>query len=315
MLLDPRSDQVVRDAVRAHLTGARRMHLTGLGRVESRRGHYELLDGVVIDSGDKAMRGAEFVGWLVHPSGEPQVVRLWSPRARAIFVQPAGNHRVTLTSATLRTEGAWSPVPQPSANRGSSTAHRGSFVPHIPPDHPVTQSSPPPPVEAALEPLAADGPTEPGVPLLLRKSTPANQVGPARPAQVAPPRPALAPPPLPSLGAPRAEQPRDLDASPSPPSARPDLPRKRPPPLPVDTKRPPPSARPAPHAHTKIAPSLPPVPLAPKPGLSPRPPVHRVAPVPPPPPPPPSVDELAITQRRAPPAPPSVPIPLRRANG
>lgn len=301
------------------------MHLTGLGRVESRRGHYELLDGVIIDAGDKAMRGAEFVGWLVHPSGEPQVVRLWSPRARAIFVQPDGQHRVTLTSATLRIDGAWSPVPQPTQQRGSSTAHRGSFVPHIPPDHPVTQSSPPPPVAptgpAALEALPADGPTEPGVPLLLRKSAPANQGGPARPA----PRPATAPPPLPSLGGPPRAPVHDATPhrAPAPVEARAEAPRKRPPPLPADAKLPPPSARPAPPPRTKIAPSLPPVPLAPKPGLSPRPPVHRVAPVPPPPPPPSvgsvdpvdSVDELAITQRRVPPAPSSVPIPLRRALG
>lgn len=231
-MLDPRADAAVRDAVLAHLResvpsesgGAPERRPTGV--FESRSSRYRVADGMVVESSDPGLIGAELVGFL-REDGEPRVRWSWERGARAVLVHVGRNNQIVLTSRTRTGSLLWtarpgSPRPRdgspdsqrnlheaplrPSTPPAGATGARSSVPPPLPHTHrvPTMPDDPKPPPPAAQPKISA--PRAPSA----AKAPPAK-----RPAPLPPPK-RVGPPPLPaalpSVIPPPPPRDRDWDA-------------------------------------------------------------------------------------------------------
>ena len=184
--LEPRADQIVREAVDAYLDGYLHQSHAGEMVFETKNSRYQLMDGTLFAAPDSSLIGAELVGWLIDGGG-PVVASAWRPRARAVLVDRKRGRHIIVTSATRRFYLEERSTGSGAIQAGSAMPPAGRLAPPAPKVIPIPRSLP---IPARL---------------------PADSTGAHRSARVhAPPRPIgqLAPLPYPS------PPPRPLQAAP-----------------------------------------------------------------------------------------------------
>ncbi|MBK8259583.1 MAG: hypothetical protein IPK82_43875 [Polyangiaceae bacterium] len=179
--LAQQADQAVRHAVDAYIDGRLLPMFEGDSSFETRNSAYRLVDGVLASAPDRALVGAELVGWLIEYVSRSEVSSTWKPGARAVLVDTRNDGvrgpQIVVTSATrsFRTE-RLSPVPKapapaaPIRTTGSMGYQGGSSSDHLwpaaskgfaPADFPVRSASPPPPAPAPAHKTSWSAPPPP----------------------------------------------------------------------------------------------------------------------------------------------------------
>src|SRR5262245_2945862 len=134
--LEPRADQIVREAVDAYLDGYLRYSPEGELVFETKNSCYRLRDGTLFAAPDSSLIGAELVGWLVD-GGEPVMASAWRPGARAVLVDRKRGRHIIVTSPTRRYHLEDPSTGSGAIQAGSAMPPSGRLAPPVPKVMPI----------------------------------------------------------------------------------------------------------------------------------------------------------------------------------